>query len=216
MDAHPTLSIIRDEHSALSAVLRSIDLLMAQQRRLNTPPDFQVLRAMLFYIDEFPERQHHPKESGLLFPRIRERCGAEQADVLAALDCDHASSQQAVRKLQHELLGLEMMSDSADAASRRDHFEDSMTSYIASYLEHIRTEELVVLPLAKRVLTTADWEELDAAFMQNRDPLTRRDTDDAYRPLFKRILMNLAASRGLGSAMEALAVARDGEQRLTV
>jgi len=31
---------------------------------------FDVLRAMLFYIDEFPERLHHPKESDLLFTRV--------------------------------------------------------------------------------------------------------------------------------------------------
>jgi hypothetical protein len=31
-------------------------------------PPFDVLRAMLFYIDEFPERLHHTKESELLFP----------------------------------------------------------------------------------------------------------------------------------------------------
>ncbi len=133
--------------------------------------------------------------------------------MLAALDCDHSRSQQAVRELQHELLGLEMMSDSGDAASRRERFEASMTSYIASYLEHIRIEESVVLPLAERVLTTADWAELDAAFMQNRDPLTRRDGNDAYRPLFKRILMTLAAPIGLGPAMQAMAVARDERPR---
>jgi hemerythrin-like domain-containing protein len=28
---------------------------------------FDVLRAMLFYVDEFPERLHHPKESALLY-----------------------------------------------------------------------------------------------------------------------------------------------------
>ncbi len=25
---------------------------------------------MLFYIDEFPERLHHPKESNMLFPKV--------------------------------------------------------------------------------------------------------------------------------------------------
>ncbi len=28
-------------------------------------------RAILFYIDEFPEREHHPKESEHLFPAWR-------------------------------------------------------------------------------------------------------------------------------------------------
>ena len=45
---------------------------------------------------------------------------------------------------------------------------------------------------------------LDAAFMKNRDPLTHRDGNDAFRPLFKRILMTLPAPLGLGPVMEAL------------
>ena len=87
-----------------------------------------------------------------------------------------------------------------------------MTEYIAPYLEHIRIEERLVLPLAERVLTAADWTELDAAFMQNHDPLTRREADDPYQPLFKRILTTLAARLGLGSAMEAMAIAGSGRQ----
>jgi hypothetical protein len=55
MTPHPTLRIIRDEHSALSAVLRSIGLLLSESRRHGQLPDFTVMRAMLFYIDEFPE-----------------------------------------------------------------------------------------------------------------------------------------------------------------
>ena len=207
MHAHATLSVIHDEHSVLSAVLRTIGLLLGEHRRRQTLPDFAMLRAMLFYVDEFPERLHHTKESQLLFPRIRERSSGELAEVLDGLDCDHARSQKAVRELQHELLGLEMMNGAADGQSRRLHFEESMKEYIASYLEHIHTEERLVLPLAERVLTAADWAELDAAFMQNHDPLTRRDTDDPYQPLFKRILMTLAAPLGLGSAMEAMSIA---------
>lgn len=174
-----TLRVILDEHSALSAVLRSIGLLLSEHRRCGTLPDFTVLRAMLFYIDEFAERLHHTKASQLLFPRIRERCGGELAEVLDGLDADHARSQEAVRELQHELFGLEMMHDAPDGQSRREQFEESMHDYIAAYLDHIRIEERQVLPLAERVLTAADWTELDAAFMQNRDPLTRRACDDA-------------------------------------
>ena len=201
METHPTLRIIRDEHSALTAVLRSIGLLLTESRRRALPPDFAVLRAMLFYIDEFPEKVHHTKESALLFPMLRQRSAA-LAEVLERLDADHAKSHAAVRELEHELLGLEMMSDSADGENRRLHFETATHAYIASYLDHIRAEELQVLPLAERVLTAADWAELDAAFMQNRDPLTHREANDEFRPLFKKILMTLPAPLGLGPAMD--------------
>ena len=205
---HPTLRIIRDEHSSLSAVLRSIGLLLSECRRRGMTPDFAVLRAMLFYIDEVPEKLHHPKESALLFPKLRERSAALAA-VLDRLDADHAQSHAAVRALEHDLLGLEMMSEAADSEARLLRFEAAMHAYIASYLEHIRTEELQVLPLAERVLTQADWAELDAAFMQNRDPLTHREPDDEFRPLFKKILMTLPAPIGVGPAMEALRTSYD-------
>ena len=171
MTRHPTSKVILDEHSALSAVLRSIALLLAEHRRRATLPDFAVLRAMLFYIDEFPEKVHHTKESELLFPKIRAR-SAEGAEILDRLDADHAKSALRVRELEHELLGVEMMNEGPDGAARRVTFEKAMEAYIDAYLEHIRTEERVVLPLAERVLTAADWRELDTAFMQNRDPLT--------------------------------------------
>jgi hemerythrin-like domain-containing protein len=203
MSTHPSLQIIRDEHGALSAVLRSIGLLLSQHHRAGTLPDFAVLRAMLFYIDEFPERLHHTKETQLLFPKLRAR-SPELADVLARLDADHAGSEAAVRELEHDLLGLEMMSQARDGADRWQRFQTDMQRYIDGYLEHIRVEERQVLPLADRVLTAADWAELDAAFMQNRDPLTHREPEDAYRPLFKHILMTLPSPLGLGPAMEDL------------
>jgi len=203
MTTHPTLRIIRDEHGVLSAVLRSIGLLLLETRRRNQVPDFKVLRAMLFYIDEFPEKVHHPKESALLFPKVRQRSDASAA-VLDRLDRDHADSHRKVRDLEHEVLALEMMSDAPDFDTRRAHFEEAVQAYIAEYLDHMHVEEVEILPLAERLLTAADWAELDAAFMQNRDPLTRREGDDAFRPLFKQILMTLPAPLGLGPAMEAL------------
>jgi len=200
---HATLRIIRDEHSSLSAVLRSIGLLLSESRRRGLEPDLRVLRAMLFYIDEFPEKVHHTKETALLFPKIRAR-STEGGAVIDRLDGDHARSHRAVLDLEHDLLALEMMSEAADAPARRLRFEDAMHAYIAGYLDHMRTEEMEVLPLAERVLTPADWAELDAAFMHNRDPLTYRDGDDTFRPLFKRILMTLPAPLGLGPALDAL------------
>jgi hemerythrin-like domain-containing protein len=202
---HDTVRVIRDEHSVLSAVLRSIILLLSESKRHGHPLDFTVLRAMLFYIDEFPEKVHHTKESELLFPKLRERSG-ELAAVIDRLDADHHASHFRVRELEHALLTLEMMSEAADAESRRARFEAELQDYVTAYLDHMRLEEMEVLPLAERVLGAADWAELDAAFMKNRDPLTHREGDDAFRPLFKRILMTLPAPLGLGPAMEALGV----------
>ncbi|MBC7957359.1 MAG: hemerythrin domain-containing protein [Cytophagales bacterium] len=197
---HPAVTVIRNEHQALSAMLRSIRLLLVEHRRRHTLPDFSVLRAMLFYVDEFPERLHHTKESELLFPMLRAH-GAEFNEVLDKLDRDHAHGENAIRHLEHELLGFEMMGETEQGPRRRERFETAMNKYIDFYLDHMHTEESVVLPLAERVLSPTEWLELDTAFLMNKDPLAGNAADGIYRPVFQRILMNMPAPLGLGPAL---------------
>ena len=201
---HVSMNIIRHEHRALSAMLRAIVLLLGEHRRHRTLPDFDALRAMLFYVDEFPEKLHHPKESRLLFPKLRGH-GARTDAVLDRLERDHARAEHAIRELEHALLGFETMGEADEREARRATFETAMHLYVRFYLEHMRIEETEVLPLAETVLDADAWAELDAAFLANRDPLAGHDTTDAYRPLFRKILSTLPASSGVGPALEALA-----------
>ena len=90
-----TIRIIREEHAALSAMLRSILLLLAQHRQGGSQPDFASLRAMLFYVDEFPEKRHHRKESELLFPKLRART-PKNRELLDRLDGDHARGERSI------------------------------------------------------------------------------------------------------------------------
>ena len=189
---HLALDVIRDEHQALAAMLRSLSMLLQHARREGKMPPFDVLRAMMFYIDEFPERLHHTKESELLFPKLRQRA-PELVPVLDRLDRDHAAGEKAIRDLEHAMLGFEVMGE-----SRRDAFEKSVERYIENYLAHMACEEHDIIPTAKRVFTEDDWAELDAAFAANKDPLTGHEPEDGYRPLFRKIVNSAPAPIGLG------------------
>ena len=72
----PAIQLIVEDHQALAAVLRALRDAVERAGRPGSAPDFDALRAMLFYLDEMPARVHHASESELLFPRIRERCPA--------------------------------------------------------------------------------------------------------------------------------------------
>ena len=189
-----SLRIIHDEHDALSAMLRSIGM-MVDRGPGNDPTNFfDVLRAMLFYIDEFPERLHHTKESELLFPPVA-RLAPETREAIEKLEKDHQHGESAVRELQHLLLAWELIGD-----ARRSAFDAAAKRYLAFYLEHMRLEETVILPVAQKVLSDADWEELDAAFATNCDPLTGKyPRDPAYDRLFTKIVSQAPAPIGLGS-----------------
>ncbi|UUZ65518.1 hemerythrin domain-containing protein [Polaromonas sp. P1-6] len=194
--AYATLRIIRDEHAALSAVLKSM-LMMLDHGPGDAPETFfDVLRAMLFYIDEFPERQHHPKESNLLFPKVV-RVAPETMEAVARLEREHMSGELTVRALQHQLIAWELLGE-----TRRPVFETAARSYVAFYLEHMKLEETVILPAAEKALNAADWHELDAAFGTNRDPLAGSYPHDAtYDRLFTRIVMKTPAPIGLGAPL---------------
>lgn len=195
---HPTTRIIREEHIALAAMLRSILLLLAKHRRDGTPPDFAVLRAMLFYVDEFPEKRHHRKETELLFPKLRARTPLAR-ELLDHLDADHARGEQRIRELEHLLLGFEMLGE-----PRRAAFEWAAERYVDFYLTHMALEEQEILPLAERVLTDTDWADLDEAFVANRDPLTGHEPEADYQALFSRIVNVVPAPIGLGPERRVL------------
>ena len=189
-----SLRTIREEHASLAAVLHSLRLLLDQGPGDEPAAFFDVMRAMLFYIDEFPERQHHPKESRWLFPKVAER-SAEAATAIAQLEREHAGGEAAVRELQHLLLGWELMGE-----ARRGAFADALHRYIRFYLEHMRLEETVVLPAAQKCLEPRDWTDIDAAFAGNANPLVQGPArDPAYDRLFTRIVMRAPSPIGLGS-----------------
>ena len=191
--AHESIRIIHEEHAALAAMLQSLRMMI--QRGPGDAPEsfFDVLRAMLFYIDEFPERLHHPKESELLFPRVLARA-PQLKDTLDRLERDHAHGEATVRELQHLLLAWELLGE-----SRRSVFELATLRYLDFYLEHMKLEETAVLPEAQKVLSPQDWALLDAAFVSNNDPLTgRHPRDPVYDRLFTRIVMRAPAPIGVG------------------
>lgn len=190
---HTSLQIIHDEHSSLAAMLRSMQTMVELGPGEHPRAFFEVVRAMLFYIDEFPERLHHPKESKLLFPALV-RASPDVMAVVIRLEGDHLHGEKLVRDLQQLLVAWELMGESRMAA-----FVEQCKDYIAFYLEHIRLEETVLLPEAQRVLTEAQWKELDAAFEKNCDPLTGKyPTDPVYDRLFTRIMIQAPAPIGLG------------------
>ncbi|MEP6791439.1 MAG: hemerythrin domain-containing protein, partial [Ramlibacter sp.] len=180
---HATTRIILDEHAAVGAVLGSLGILVRRGPGDEPERFFDVLRAMLFYLDEFPEKLHHPKESDLLFPRLA-RAAPELMPIIRRLEADHMQGEGRVRELQHLLLAWELLGD-----SRRHEFVEAMEKYVHFYFQHMHVEESQLLPAAARLLTSADWTELDRAFLSHTDPLVGGSEDRKYERLFTRIVL---------------------------
>lgn len=190
---HTSIRIINEEHASLSAMLQSLRMMLKRGPQNESEIFFDVLRAMLFYIDEVPEKQHHTKETELLFPPVAKR-SPHCAELIARLEKDHVKGEASVRELQHLLLAWEILGD-----SRRAAFENAATVYLDFYNQHMHLEESVIIPEALKVLTDDDWIKLDAAFEKNKDPLSGSiPRDPVYDRLFTKIALRAPAPIGLG------------------
>src|SRR6202158_3538489 len=131
-----------------------------------------VFRAMLYYIREYPEQVHHPKEDRYLFTPLRDRTG-EFDSALDELESQHARGEMKVRNLEHALTRYELKGASALRTLRA-----LMDDYAEFYADHRCMEETLILPAARRLLTQEDWAEIDTAFGANRDPFDGAKLED--------------------------------------
>lgn len=180
--AQKALAIIKDEHRSLAAVIHGLQHVIAQARAGGVEPDFALLRAMLFYIEQFPERLHHPKEESFLFRLLRERT-REYDGVLADLERQHHEGSASFARLRQALDVFEAAQ--GDAA---DGFASALEPFAQTQWQHMGFEERVILPAACAHLSDADWREIAQAFTENRDPRFGQQADEAFNELFTRIL----------------------------
>jgi hemerythrin-like domain-containing protein len=186
------LRIIEDDHRALAAVLHGMRYLVREIRDRGAAPRFDVLGAMLYYIDAFPERVHHPRESEYLFRFLRARC-TEAEPVLDLLEEEHRAGAGYVRELGQALARYQ-----GGGASEFPAFAAAVEHFAAFELEHMRREEREVLPRARAHLVPSDWEAIDAAFCGGAVPLFNPKTTAEYAKLFDRIVMLAPPPIGVG------------------
>jgi hemerythrin-like domain-containing protein len=187
------LNIIRNEHRNLAAILQAMHYLVQRMRARSAQPNFDALRAMLYYLDAFSERLHHPKEDEFLFQPLRAR--SDEADaVIGDLEHEHTCGAAAIRSLEQALLRYEAGGEREFVA-----FATAVEGFCDFYSQHMHKEETLAMPLAEKLFNDEDWGRIDAAFSASRDPQTGGDEEREFRDLFSRILSLVPAAMGAGT-----------------
>ena len=191
------VNVIRSEHRSIAAVLHGLLYLIGEIRAGRSAARFDVLRAMVHYIDAFPERLHHPKEDRYLFVILRQRT-READDALDRLEQQHRQGAEMIRDIEQALLRYE-----EGGAEFFEAFAARAAEYADFHWQHMREEEEAILPLAERVLTPQDWSVIDDAFAGNDDPLMGTEARRNYQQLFTRIVLLTPPPLGVGPSERA-------------
>ena len=188
------IGIIHDEHRSLAAVLHGMLYLVRDIRLRGTEPKFDVLGAMVYYIDAFPERFHHPKEDAYLFRLLKLRY-RDAAPLIDQLEAEHRAGAEKIRTLEQALARYQQ-----GGAAEFPAFAEAVQAYAAFHWDHMRAEEDKLIPLARKHLTAEDWKEIDAAFTGHSDPLFGAKAEAEYHDLFRKIVNLAPPPIGVGPA----------------
>jgi hemerythrin-like domain-containing protein len=186
---------ILDEHEQLAIVVHGMLHFVRLIDKGEKTPGLMVFRAMLYYIREYPEQVHHPKEDQYLFKLLRDRTNEFDA-TLVELELQHTLGEALVRELEHALTRYELEGSPVFPV-----FRDLVEKYAKFYFNHMRLEEEVVLPAAQRLLTPENWAVVDAAFAGNLDPFAGSNLQYDLEQLFLLIVNIIPAPTNPGPAI---------------
>ena len=178
------LDILHQEHRAIMAVLHCLDHVTDEVRDGSLEPDFELFQAILQYMQDYPDRFHHPKEDEYLFPAVVKKVDGVEKVIDELLD----QHREGVRVLADLTWKLEDWEKAPEDTDKAQDFIELAKSYVDFQRRHAATEERSIMAPARRALDDSDWTRIDAAFTDNDDPMFGSRPKAAYNKLFSRII----------------------------
>jgi hemerythrin-like domain-containing protein len=174
------IQILLEEH-------RNIDkLLLVLEHELEVfdrseEPDYEILRAVIEYFQDYPENCHHPKED-VVFEKLKLRDPAAAARIGDA-EAEHKIETQRLRRLveavEEILAGREFL---------RQAFHDVVFDFIKHQRQHMDKEERLLFPAAVQRLRPEDWVAIDTRLNDRKDPLFNSAIETKFQALQRTIL----------------------------
>lgn len=161
-------------------ILRKLNLLELQYLDMcrGKTPDYSLMRSIIVYIQEYPEKIHHPLED-MIFSILIER--VDDVEFVQELIAEHTQLEVVTRRLRESLESL------SNGIVSVEELEQQLSEFLVGQRQHIYLEEAEVYPLVQSVLTKEDWKKLHYAVPVLDEPLFGRRTREDYERLYREI-----------------------------
>ncbi|MCX2979799.1 cation-binding protein [Halieaceae bacterium IMCC14734] len=192
-DRHPVLATLYAEHRYMATLMK---LLTEQLTALehDEPVDAHVLYELMQYMSSFPDQYHHPRED-MVYQRAAQ-LDPGLADSVDTLERDH----DYLAKVGSDTLAAiqNWRSGTKPAKDIVAHGHE----YVAALYRHMSGEEKIIFPHIERLLSDADWAELESEDLLApvADPVFGTRVAREYRKLAR------SARRALREGAEDVAV----------
>jgi hemerythrin-like domain-containing protein len=144
-------------------------------------PDYPLLQDIMCYMNQYPDRFHHPREE-LVLEKLVARDPTARTAVEDALD-QHISIGLAGREFDRLL-----RTSDVDSVHVRERIGAAGFAYIRALRQHMLLEDKTLFPMATAALTNTDWLSVDRAIDAIEDPLFGKMIADGYERLYRLII----------------------------
>src|SRR5512136_1505987 len=152
--------VMETEHRNIEAVVKALGgVALAIEKGL--PADVALLEAAVEFFRLYADKLHHGKEEKLFFPLLVKRGVPPQGCPIGGLNHEHEKGRFLVQALSEQTPAYAQGSPGA-----KDALVQTLRDLVDLYQNHIWKEDAMVFPMADKVLTAADQEELTEKFAE--------------------------------------------------
>jgi len=173
------LSRLLTDHDHIRKTLNLLEMLFLDLCR-SRAPDYPMMLSIVVYIQEYPERVHHPLEDAV-FSILIDR-GIEEAKHVRKMIKDHNELEIITRKLRESLESY----TSGKLTNEVDLKRELMT-FLSRQRQHLYVEEVKLYPLIKNLVTKQDWAGIESMVPRMDDPVFGERTRNDYERLSREI-----------------------------
>ena len=148
------IKLLMQEHEIILKAMRALERIGDGIKQGNNP-DVGVLREALEFMHEFADRCHHSKEEDLLFPALERKGIPEQGGPIGMMKSEHEQARADVEAFDEAVQAY-----AVDGAGGADAVRAAIGNLAALYPDHIWKEDNVLYPMAVKVLSAAELDEL--------------------------------------------------------
>jgi hemerythrin-like domain-containing protein len=154
MSGATPVEVLEAEHRVIQKMVAGMSLL-AEQLEGGEPVDVSLLESIVAFLRTFADRCHHGKEEAFLFPALIRRGVPSHGCPIGGLTMEHQKGRVMVGELADAIRGY-----AAGEPPAREDLVKSLRALVAFYPNHIWKEDYLLFPLAGKVLTPEDQQEL--------------------------------------------------------
>jgi branched-chain amino acid transport system ATP-binding protein len=176
------ISIIVQEHQSLWRILDLLDQLLYDMNINEQRPDETLFNNIFDYVQHFARRVHSSPEEIVLYRLLGEK-SPDTKPLLDKLAHGYVIGDQKINELRQLL--LECMRNWPDG---REGLSHALARFTEALRKHIKKEEGVVIPRARKFLSEDDWKLITESRDQSNDPLFGERVRDEFRELRRRII----------------------------